>query len=67
MSLVDNLHILTLLQYNYSGPMEEMNIRAIFAGNQDKVVDDYFVSQGEANLDDMEEQYNQQCIKVVSD
>jgi hypothetical protein len=34
--------------------------------NQEKVLDDYLVSQGEANEDEIEEEYVQNCNKVVS-
>ncbi|KAL7536855.1 hypothetical protein ACHAXR_009745 [Thalassiosira sp. AJA248-18] len=46
------------------GPVEEKNVRAIFALNQEKVLDDYLVSQGEANEDEIEEEYNQKCLQV---
>ena len=47
-------------------PYEEQSIRAIFALNQEKVLDDYLVSQGDANEDEIEEEYNQKCNQVVS-
>lgn len=50
----------------HSGPFEEYSIRAIFALNQEKVLDDYLVSQGEANEAEIEEEYIQNCNKVVS-
>lgn len=34
--------------------------------NQEKVVDDYLVSQGEANEEDIEEKYFDNCRRVVS-
>lgn len=50
----------------HSGPFEEYSIRAIFALNQEKVLDEYLVAQGEANEDEIEEEYIQNCNKVVS-
>lgn len=47
-----------------SGPVEETSIRAIFALNQEKVLDDYLVSSGDANEDEIEEEYNQKCTQV---
>ena len=47
-------------------PYEEQSVRAIFALNQEKVLDDYLVSQGDANEDEIEEEYNQKCNQVVS-
>ena len=47
-------------------PCEEQSVRAIFALNQEKVLDDYLVSQGDANEDEIEEEYNQKCNQVVS-
>eukprot|EP00579_Thalassiosira_antarctica_P009756 CAMPEP_0201922180 /NCGR_PEP_ID=MMETSP0903-20130614/10281_1 /ASSEMBLY_ACC=CAM_ASM_000552 /TAXON_ID=420261 /ORGANISM="Thalassiosira antarctica, Strain CCMP982" /LENGTH=1247 /DNA_ID=CAMNT_0048459265 /DNA_START=142 /DNA_END=3888 /DNA_ORIENTATION=+ len=47
-----------------SGPLEESSVRAIFALNQEKVLDDYLVSQGDANEDEIEEEYNQKCLNV---
>jgi len=49
-----------------SGPWEEGSIRAIFALNQDKVLDDYLVTTGDAFEDEIEEEYNQKCAQVVS-
>lgn len=49
-----------------SDPLEENCIRAAFALDQEKVLDDYLVSQGEANEDDIEEEYNQKALQVVS-
>ncbi len=51
---------------SFSGPFEECSVRAIFALNQEKVVDDYLVSQGEANEEDIEEKYFDNCRRVVS-
>jgi hypothetical protein len=34
--------------------------------NQEKVLDDYLASQGEANEDEIEEEYIKNCNKVVS-
>ena len=50
----------------FSGPLEESSVRAIFALNQEKVLDDYLVSQGDANEDEIEEEYNQKCPYVVN-
>eukprot|EP00571_Detonula_confervacea_P002422 CAMPEP_0172315686 /NCGR_PEP_ID=MMETSP1058-20130122/25981_1 /TAXON_ID=83371 /ORGANISM="Detonula confervacea, Strain CCMP 353" /LENGTH=1247 /DNA_ID=CAMNT_0013029825 /DNA_START=112 /DNA_END=3855 /DNA_ORIENTATION=+ len=47
-----------------SGPLEEGSVRAIFALNQEKVLDDYLVSTGDANEDEIEEEYNQKCNAV---
>jgi len=49
-----------------SNPLEEGSVRAIFALNQDKVMNDYLVSMGEDNEEDLEEEYNQKCLQVVS-
>ena len=55
-----------LLAFSSSGPYEELSIRAIFALNQDKVLGDYLVSAGEAFEDEIEEEYQQKCLQVVS-
>ena len=36
------------------------------AMNQEKVLDDHLVSLGEANEDEIEEEYNQKCLQMVS-
>ncbi len=51
---------------SFSGPFEECSVRAIFALNQEKVVDDYLVSQGETNEEEIEEKYFDNCRRVVS-
>ena len=50
---------------HFSGPFEECSVRAIFALNQEKVVNDYLVTHGEANEEEMEELYNESCNRVV--
>ena len=57
---------LTVFLIFCSGPWEEGSIRAIFALNQDKVLDDYLVTTGDAFEDEIEEEYNQKCAQVVS-
>eukprot|EP00584_Thalassiosira_punctigera_P002193 CAMPEP_0172533418 /NCGR_PEP_ID=MMETSP1067-20121228/6134_1 /TAXON_ID=265564 ORGANISM="Thalassiosira punctigera, Strain Tpunct2005C2" /NCGR_SAMPLE_ID=MMETSP1067 /ASSEMBLY_ACC=CAM_ASM_000444 /LENGTH=1269 /DNA_ID=CAMNT_0013318063 /DNA_START=140 /DNA_END=3949 /DNA_ORIENTATION=+ len=47
-----------------SGPLEEGSVRATFALHQEKVLDNYLVSQGEANEDEIEEEYAQKCNQV---
>jgi hypothetical protein len=51
---------------SFSGTFEECSVRAIFALNQEKVVDDYLVSQGEANEEEIEEKYFDNSRRVVS-
>ena len=51
----------------FSGPQEEQSVRAIFALNQEKVLNDYLLSQeGDANVDEIEAEYNHMCNQVVS-
>ena len=50
---------------HFSGPFEECSVRAIFALNQEKVVNDYLVTHGEENEEEMEELYNESCNRVV--
>lgn len=38
----------------------------MFALNQEKVLNEYLVSQGELNEEDIEEEYHQKCKQVVS-
>ena len=47
-----------------SGAWEETSNRAIFALNQDKVLDDYLVSTGDAYEDEVEAEYEQKCAQV---
>jgi hypothetical protein len=49
----------------FSGPFEECSVRAIFALNQEKVLNDYLVTHGEVNEEEMEEIYNESCNRVV--
>lgn len=44
--------------------LEEASIRAVFALNQERVLDDYLVSLGEASEEDIEEEYIQKCTQV---
>ena len=50
----------------HSDLLEEASIRAVFALNQERVLDDYLVSLGEASEEDIEEEYIQKCTQVVS-
>lgn len=43
---------------------EELSVRGIFAVNQEKVLDDYLVSTGDADEEEIEEEYNQKCMQV---
>ena len=43
-----------------------MIVRATFALNQERVFDEYLLSQGEINEDELEETYEKQCLKLVS-
>ncbi|KAL3764899.1 hypothetical protein ACHAW5_003548 [Stephanodiscus triporus] len=47
-----------------SGPFEECSVRAIFALNQEKVLDEYLVSLGEANEEEIEEKNFDNCRRV---
>ena len=50
----------------FSAKEEELSVRGIFAVNQEKVLDDYLVSTGDADEEEIEEEYNQKCMQVVS-
>lgn len=50
----------------FSGHMEELSIRGNIALNQQKVLNDYKVSQGEENAADLEDEYAQLSAQIVS-
>lgn len=50
---------------HFSVPFEECSVRAIFALNQETVINDYLVIHGEIKEEEMEELYNESCNTVV--
>ncbi|KAL7551959.1 LOW QUALITY PROTEIN: hypothetical protein ACHAWF_015169, partial [Thalassiosira exigua] len=46
------------------GMFEETSVRASFALNQEKVLDDYLISMGDADEEQLDEDYRQKCIQV---
>lgn len=63
--LTPNLYL--LLRFSSSAPqLEEGSVRAIFALNQERVLDEYLVSTGDVDEEEMEEEYRQKCNMVVS-
>ena len=64
--LLSNVYLPCFRTVDFRATFEELSVRGNFALNQEKVLDDYFVSTGEADEEEMEEEYNRRCNKVVS-